>query len=109
MSTPEKELALVFQDVHNLVPEEARWAAVLAAEALLQQRGVTLEECVRVGANSYPEYQVGEVLSFFDSDNRIGSAWVAAVDAAGDAIGAPKDEEPTWRLRIVEMPVKPPH
>lgn len=109
MSTPEKELALSFQDIYNLVPEEARWAAVLAAEAVLQERGVTLEECVRVGANSYPEYQVGEVPSFFDPANRIGSAWLAAVDAAIDAISTPADIEPNWQLRIIEKPVQLPN
>lgn len=109
MPTPEKEVALAFQDLYNLVPEEARWAAVLAAEAVLQERGVTLEECVRVGANSYPEYQVGEVPSFFDPANRIGSAWLAAVDAAFDATGTPADTEPTWRLHIIKKPVQLPN
>lgn len=105
----QKGLVLEFQDPENTIPAEARWAAVLAAEKVLQEHSVTLEECALVGANEYPDYPVGEVPSFVDPQNRIAEAWLAAHDAAWDATGTAEDANPTWRLRIVEMPVKPPH
>jgi len=104
----QKELELSFHDIFNPVPSEARWAAMMAAETVLRDRGVTLEECARVGAND-TDFQVGEVVSFFDPANRIANAWNTAVAAAGEAIDAPDDAETKWRLRIVEKPVQLPN
>lgn len=102
----QKEMAFEFEDPENTIPVEMRWAAVLAAESVLREHGVTLEECVRVGANAYAEYPVGEVVSLYDFDNRIADAWLDAHDAAWDATGTPADTDPTWRLRITWKPVQ---
>lgn len=97
------EYTLAIDDPAGLVPEDVRRRALAAAEAMLQHKGVTVEQCATIGTKATKPVRPGTIPSFFGGLGEVAAAWLEACTVVQDLCG------PDVRLRIVDKQAPLPH
>jgi len=97
------EHTLAIDDPEGLVPDDVRRRALAAAEAMLEHKGVTVEQCATIGTKPAKPVRPGTVPSFFGGMGEDAAAWLEASTVVQDLCG------PGVRLRIVDKQAQLPH
>lgn len=97
------EHTLAIDDPAGLVPEDVRRRVLAAAEAMLQHKGVTVEQCAAIGTRPAKPLRPGTIPSFFGGMGEAAAAWLEACTVVQDLLG------PDVRLRIVDKQAQLPH
>jgi len=90
------EYTLAIDDPAGLVPEDVRRRALAAAEAMLEHKGVTAEQCAAIGTRPAKPVRPGTMPSFFGGMGEVAAAWLEACAVVQDLCG------PYAKLRIVD-------
>ncbi|KRC25739.1 hypothetical protein [Acidovorax sp. Root217] len=90
------EHTLAIVDLAGLLPEDMRRRALAAAEAMLEHKGVTVEQCAAIGTRPTKPVSPGTILSFFGGMGEVAASWLEACAVVQDLCG------PYAKLRIVD-------
>lgn len=91
------------EDPTGLVPVAVCQRAVAAALAVLEERSVTLEQCMAAGTEPAKQHQPDHVANFFEGRRDEGMALIEAQTVAREICGQ------DVRLRIVDKQAPLPH